>query len=673
MESALRRGDAQHVLAAYKEGTPSSNAARRDVVARRISDWSTRGYDSYARNAIQVAAYLHSQGIRESAALAREATKTMATTSSLLNSLDQFQNHEHIFGILQEASSLHRTIIQDAYLELFTGTANDHSNQGSQLQQILARLFVFHLQSLSVNQKDLLRKTISDWGHRRPTLLEIFSSTAQALDAFIAPSALADAVKQLSVDDLTRGSVLPNGNRAYHPTFRTLIRCRDFSDQTLVNEVATKMNEIAERTTEQDNIAGSRDIIGIGLQIAPIFDKSDTEHLTQFASTLRRLYSSDAVSLKVGVLQFTYRHFARIYEEEQNQIENTLTNDFISSSPSEQICQFLAFHKDSGYADGPWISFRDRLSQRLASELEITDSKKELSAIMEELVPDDFEFIIELAISILKIPDVRQVVPLSSDVLSALPKNNKGKGLATSMLEEMLNLSTNSSSDKQKVVLESILHHRGLHTRAYETKVDEHIVQLINSDGALQEVALSALETVYSRDNELLSRYVAILRQLVDWFLKQSPDMPLQTPILEWVERIVELKEEVFDTTSRRDSFIRWLLDRQRVSLPMNERLRTAGLLVSFAQLSTELLDELVPALVYQATTALDEDTRNTFAGILLDAYKTNGRHNSGTWRDLEVYRVSLAAGDDAQKKLSRRLSTQMRNIRRTAGETSST
>ena len=669
LESALRRGDDEYVLKAYAEGTPDSNFARSVVVARRISDWSTRGYDSYARSAIEIAATLYNQKKDSSAMLAQEATKTIATTRSLRNTLDQFQRHVNIFGILEEATPSHRTIIHDAYIQVFAGTATQEGNQTIQLQQALARLFVSHLSSLSSQQRESLKSTISDWGHRRPTLLEVFSSTPEARAVLIEPAAVVGAVQQLSIEDFARATVMRDGRRSYHPTFQALFRCQDFKDENLASEVAQKLGELAQGALEQDNVAASVVTPFIGEQLASIFDQCDVDHLVQYTATLRTLYDAAPPVRKTRIFSFMYRHFARLPDENKDEIMGTLTQDYVSSSSIEELCQLVTHHKDPLYRDAPWASFVDSLSQRWASVLDIVDAKNELSAIMAVLMPDDNDFVIDLAVGILKIHNIHQVVSLGVDVLSGLPKNNRGKGLAVPIFEEMLHLSANASSDEQEILLESILMNRSLHTKAYETKVDERVVELIDKGVAFQEVALTALETVYAIDGELLPRYITILRHLVDWFLKQSPDTPLQPLSLAWLERVIELREQILDRTSRMDRLARWLVDKQRMSLPLEERVGTARLLVSFGQLSEELLHEFVPALVNQSETASDESSRDMFGDILLDCYRVNGQHDGDVWRDLDDYRRRLATGDDAQKRLGRKLSTQMSSIRRAAAQ----
>ena len=669
-EAALRRGDAEHVFTVYSTGTSQANAARSDVIIRSISDWSKQGYNSYAWNAVRIAAYLHSRAETYSERFAGEVTRIVATNGSFLNSLNQFQDHTNLFLMLEHALPAHQTLIQDAYVQLFTnGDGGD--DQGSELQYLLATIFVARLHSLGEDQKDRLRAAMSEWGYAYPVLLETFSSTPEARTALLETDALIQAVDRITVDDLTAVSSPHSDDWQCHPTFLAIIRCQQADDQRFADEIGKKIANLAENAVEQNNDGAWRSILDVGLQLRFVFYQTDLGYLMRFVVALRAKYSSAEFDQRKMVMVFVYRHFGQITDDDGDEIVSLTVNDFIPSVSVEVICELIALHKDPAFDCAPWTDFRNSLSQRLVLETDSDEADRQLDIIASELVPEDYEFLVDIAVSILKTGEFRHAITLSQNVVSRLPINNRGRVLAARIFSEMLNLSVNNSQPSEKrFALESILKCRNLHTKALRAKLDEQLIYLIENGGSMQQQALQILELVYERDNDLKERYVNILRRFVVWLLQLPSDVPLDETMLGWLDKVIELKDRLLDTVSRRDAMIRWLLDRQRETLPIEERVRTVRLLVSLGQLPDGVLYELVPVMVHQAQSAPDDFTRDAICSALVDAYRENDRRNGDVWRDLEQYRRGLLTGSDAQRKLGRRIGDQMREIRRAAGET---
>lgn len=140
----------------------------------------------------------------------------------------------------------------------------------------------------------------------------------------------------------------------------------------------------------------------------------------------------------------------------------------------------------------------------------------------------------------------------------------------------------------------------------------------------MQPIGFQALECGYTNAELPEERYVAMLHRATKWLVRQPATMPLQEPILEWLDRMVNQTVGLPKANSLRAAMIQWLSERQEDSLPSEERILTLRNLVSFQQLPEDVLQQLVPKLVYQAQHYPDETTRDTIVTSLLKLFRTN-------------------------------------------------
>jgi hypothetical protein len=210
---------------------------------------------------------------------------------------------------------------------------------------------------------------------------------------------------------------------------------------------------------------------------------------------------------------------------------------------------------------------------------------------------------------------------------------------------------------------------KDLHTREFEARLDSHLVDLITGGDPLRQVGFQMLEVGVSQGAIREERYMVILGKLAEWLVQQPTNAPLQAPLPQILDKAVNLKDKVLAEPSRREAIIKWLAARQQPSLPPAERQQTLKHLISFGELSQEVLHDLIPRLVYQAQNEGDEPTRDAIVDGLLALYRHKSPLDRELWNDLHQYRLGLLNGDDNQKKLGRMLDREMRKIRREAGQ----
>ena len=672
-DSALRRGDIEGVRKAYDEGNQETNAARTDVLIRSTVDWSQKGYDSYALNAVRVAVAVREFQTTDGLHISAEVVRALATAPGLLGNIHQLHNPDAMLEMAEHALPDYGRAVRDAHVEHFTSGPGNHQpgqDYDAQLEDSIAKSFVDHIASLSSDQKNQLRTAISSWNNVRPVLLEILSSTQEAKETFIELAALSTAVRNIKAEDLATFSGSPGRKDEYDSTSLVLIRCQELGDQALGNETTQKLVELLEYSASQDDDALFWYTCKVASELASLFDMAEPDHLDGLIAYPCQKYETVQSEQKVMLVELMCRHYGRASDSNRGSIDSILTADFIPSLPAEHVAELLALHKDPNFAAAPWDQINACLSQRLTEEANTTEASELMKSIASALVPDDFELLMALVRMILERPETQRAVPLVRQVIADLPQNNKGKSLAVPVFEGTLSLSGHAADpDNKNLMLELALQHHELHTKEYKAKLDDHILELVVGSDPLRRVGFQALESGYADRVISEERYMAVLRGFADWLVQQPATTPLQAPIPKWLDKIVSRKDSVLAGDGRREAMIQWLSDRQEGSVPADERQQTLRHLVSFGRLPTGVLHELVPRLVYQAQNSPDEPTRSMVVESLLAFYEGNDPLNQDLWSDLNDYRRGLLSGDDNQKALGRKLDRKMREIRRDAGQ----
>ena len=175
-ESALRRGDVGVARKAFLDGSTEANEARTNVLMRDIVDWSQKGYESYALNAIRVAVALYETPEADRPHLARQLVRALATDPTLLGSVHQIGSPDALLDMSEHASGDHRQKVQDSHIDHFTSLENRRPDQiyDAERDHSMARSLVAHIDSLSRNQKGRLREGISKWHTVPAPHLKIF-------------------------------------------------------------------------------------------------------------------------------------------------------------------------------------------------------------------------------------------------------------------------------------------------------------------------------------------------------------------------------------------------------------------------------------------------------------------------------------------------------------------
>ena len=672
-DSALRRGDVVGARDAYDRGNQETNAARSDVLVRDIVDWSQKGYESYALNAIRVAVDLRTSPKVDQLHISSEIVRVLATTPELRRNIHQIQHPNALFEMTRHAIAEHRRMVQDAYIELFTTGLRLHQAgqpYDTELGDSIAESLVAHITSLSAAQEGRLRAAISASNLLRPEQLMILSSTQKAIETFIESAVLRKAVGNVVPGNLaTFANTLDRGDE-YDGTFLALIRCQKLGDQALADETAQKLLVLLEHATNSGSDELFRYTCNVASNLSALLKIAKPTHLDEITPYLCQQYQSAQLDQKAKLVELMCRYYEQVTESTRNEIDNILIHDFIPSLPATQINGLLALHRDPNLAAVPWGHVIDQLAERLVSETAANETDDLLTSISSVLVPDDYELLMILASKILEGYETRPAVALVGQLMAVLPRNNKGKNLAVRVLSSTLSVAGHMGEPhNKKLLLEFAFNHYKLHTTGYRKKLDGHIIDLIAEGGPIQQIGFQVLEIAYEKGEVSKARYIAFLHKIARWLTQQPVTTPLSAPILECLDKIVSLTGALPGDDNRRAAMIQWLSDRQEESLPPDERRHTLGHLASFGQLSEEVLQQLVPKLVYQAQNFPDESTCDAIVASLLDLYRNNNPLNPDLWIDLHDYRRSLLSGDDMQKRGGRRVDRQMRKIRKDARE----
>ena len=668
-DMALRQGGIEEARKAYAEGNHESNAARTEVLIRDISDWSQKGYLSYSVNAVRVAIAARDFPSADMEYISKGVARALATKTRLLGSIHLLRDPNALLEMSEYALPDHRRTVQDAHINLLsTGSATQQPGQNidDPLEDLVAASLVRHLDSLNSEQHSLLRSAMTQRDQVRPELLDILSSTQQATDAFIESTTLSKAVDKINVEALADRLGSGGDEERVDLTLEVLVRSQDVGDKVLGDATAEKLSDALQHAVNNGIHELFSYTTDVALKLGPLLDFAEPDHLAGLIAGICEVYQPAQQEQKVMLVKLMCRHYGRVTEDERNRINRILNRDFIPSVPAEHIAEILALHKELSYGDAPWEVIQERLSQRIAADAGNSTASELMEAIVTELVPNDLEYLMSVAKAVMDKSNAKRSVPLVDQALAKLPRNSRGKGLATPVLEGALSLSGDAGEPEGKrLLLEWAMKQPALHTSEFEAKLDAHIVELCTSGDSFQQVAWDTLDS--GRENGAITeeRYFAILRGVADWLVLQPASTPLQQPIPNILATIVSLKDHLLVGDDRRENMIQWLSERQDESLPAEERRQTLPLLMNFGPLTTAALRVLVPTLVSQAQNSPDEDNRDAIISALLDLYRANYSQDKDLWHDLNQYRLGLLKGDGSQKKVGRKLDRDMLKIRR--------
>ena len=673
--SALRSGDREEARRAYDKGGRKDNTARTGILIRAIADWSQKGYDFYALNAIRVAVALRSFPTADGRHISREIVRVLATTPTLLGKIDRIRNPNAIFEMAQHALPRHRHTVQDAQIEYFRRRlGNDERNLDAdpEFEDSIVETFVTYLADLSDSQKTRLRESISASNKVRPQQLRILSSTQAAREALIELTALHKAVGNIDPEEIATFSNVSDRKDNYDATFQTLIRCQELGDQPLGEKTAGKLSELLEYAGTQRRDAVIWYVCKVASKLIALLQMAEPDHLDKIISQLCQQYQSGQPEQKAALVELLCRFYGRSSDKGRGQIDHVLFGDHILSLPAKHIVELLALHKEPSLATVPWERIIGRLTKRLLRS-DGTEAKELVKLIVSELVPEDYELLMALAKTLLERPEMQRTIPLVGSMVASLPRNNKGKGLAAPIFEATLSLSDHAiEPENKKLLLDLSFRHHTLHIKNYKSKLDDHILDLATGSDSMKEVGSDALESGYAKKALPEERYVALLYRFASWLVQEPTMTPLEAPTLKWLDKIVTLEARLPEADSRRYAVIKWISDRQDESLPLDERRKMLRHLASFKRLPKEILHDFVPKAVFQIENCGDEAIRDAMLGTLVDLFRDNDPTNRALWSALYDYKDRLLASDDTERTLGRKLDDVMRKFgsdaRRTSG-----
>ena len=674
-DSALRRGDTVAVRNAYGQGKEEDNAARTDVLVRSINYWANRGWTDYALNAVRVAVAIRQIPFADPHRLSYEVVRALATAPGLLGDIQRIRNPDAIFDMMDQALPGHRRTVQDSYVDLYTGGPGSHEegkDDESLLQDEIARSFVAHIEELSSEQKHRIRSGMAAWDNPRPTLLAALSSTEAAKKDFIEPSVLNKVVANITPEEIDSfaKSKSEEGQEEHHPSMLVLTRCSDLGEQTLANETAEKLAALLEHATAQDSDQLFRYTTKVTSGLSTLLDQAEVESVDKIMDRLRQKYQSASVEQKTILMKVLCRLHGRASESERNNVNELLNSDFLWTLPMDQVLEVLELLGDPQYGGLPWDQIDARMAERLVAGPDVDQAGEHITALSMQLSHRDPAHLTPLLVKLLQRHEVQQAVTLVERAGQHLPQGNRGKSLLAPMLDATLITSgPHGEPENRTLLLNLALKLEDLHTKDYEGKFDSHLLELIMGEDPLRQVGFQTLESGVSQGAIPEERHIVILQKLSEWLIQQPTNSPLEAPLPQILDQIFSLKDKVLVARSNRDEMTSWLASRQETSLPAAERQNTLRQLVSFGELSRDVLYDLIPRLVYQAQTEGDEPTRDAIIDALLTLYRHNSPLDRDLWSDLHQHRLSLLNGDENQKTLGRKLNRAMRKIRQEAGE----
>lgn len=672
-DSALRRGDAETIKKAYEEGQDDDNAARTDVLVRSINDWANKGWTDYALSAVRVAAALRPSLATDGERLSREVVRVLATVPGLLGVVQRIRDPDGIFKMMDHALVGHRRIVQNRYVDLFiSGPGSYEKEEGdeSQLQDEIARSFVAHIEALDDEQKLHIRDGISVWEKPRAALLEALTSTDEAKKAFIELAVLNKVMDNIiSPEEMDSFVKSRTDDQRHHPAMLVVVRCQDMGDPTLANKTAEKLTAFIEHAVSQNSDPLFWYVAQAGADLFALLDKAETGSVDKIMDQIRQKYQSVNPEQKTILMVLLCRLYSRASESEKGNVNNLLISDFLWNFSMDQVLEVVGLRGEPQYSKLPWDQIDVRLSERLVGGPDVSQANEHITLLSTKLCQIDPRNLIPLLVKLLQRPEVQQTVALVEQAVKHLPQGNRGKGLINPVLEATLNKSgSHGEPNNHKLLLNFTIKLKDLHTREFETKLDSHLLGLITGEDPLRQVGIQVLESGVSQGAIPEDRYIEILKKLSEWLVQQPTNSPLQPPLPQILDKIITLKDKVLDGEPHRAEMIKWLAARQEPSLPAAERQNTLGHLISFGELTREVLYDVIPRLVYQAQNEGNELTRDAIIDALLTLYRQNEPRDQDLWTDLHQFRLSLLNGDDNQKTLGRKLDREMRRIRQEAG-----
>ncbi len=670
--SALRLGDTEAIREAYEEGQDEDNAARTKVIVRSINDWANKGWIDYALSAIRVAAALRPSLTTGRERLSREVIRTLATTPRLLGVIKRIRDPKAIFEMMDHALVEHRRTVQNSYIDLFIsgpGSKQEIKDNESQFQDEVALSFVAHIKALKSEQERRIRDGTSVWDNPRPALLEALTSTDEAKEAFIEPTVLNKLVANISSEEMDSFAKSRTDDQHHHPAMIVIVRCQDMGNQTLANETAEKLAEFLVHAASQNSDQLFWYVVQVGADLVTLLDQAETESVDKIMDQIRQKYQSVSPEQKTSLMTLLCRLYSRASGSERSNVNNLLISDFLWTLSMNQVLEVLELRGEPEYSELPWDQIDARLAERLVAGPDVSQADEHITMLSTQLSQRNPGYLTSLLVKLLQRQEVQQAVTLVEQAVKHLPQGNRGKSLLTPVLEATLNKSgPHGQPENHKVLLNFTIKLKNLHTREFEAKLDSHLLDLITGEDPLRQVGIQILESGESQGAIPEARYITILKKLSDWLVQQPTDSPLQTPLPQILDKIAIHKDKVLVKEPRRAEMTKWLAARQEPSLPATERQNTLNHLVSFGELSREVLYGVIPKLVYQAKNEGDEPTRDAIIDALLTLYRHNEPLDQDLWIDLHQFRLSLLNGDDNQKKLGRKLDREMRKIRQDAG-----
>lgn len=670
-DSALRRGDAEAIRKAYEEGQGEDNAARTDVLVRSINDWANKDWTDYALNAVRVAAALRPSLATDGERFSREVIQALATAPGLLGVVQRIRDPDAIFEMMDHALVSHRRTVQNSYVDLFTtgpGSNQEGKDDASQLQDKIAWSFVAHIEALSTEQKRRIRDGTSAWDNPRVALLEALTSTEEAKKAFIEPAVLNKVVADINSEGMDSFAKSRTDDQHHHPAMLVLVRCQDMGNPALANETAEKLAAFLEHAASQNSDPLFWYVAQVGADLVTLLDQAETESVDKIMGPIRQKYQSVAPEQKTSLMLLLCRLYSRASRSERSNVNELLVSDFLWTRSMDQVLEVLELRGDPECVALLWDQIDARVAERLIAGPDVSQAHEHITLLSTQLSQKDPGYLTPLLLKLLQRQEVQQAVALVEQAVQHLPRGNRGKSLLTPVLEATLNTSgPHGQPENRKLLLNFTLKLKDLHTREFEAKLDSHLLDLITGENPLRQVGIQILESGVSQGAIPEDRYIAILKKLSEWLVQQPTNSPLQEPLPQILDKIVTLKDKVLVAGPHRSEMTKWLAARQEPSLPAAERQNTLNHLVSFGELSREVLYDVIPRLVHQAQNEVDEPTRDAIIDALLTLYRRNEPLDQDLWTDLHQFRLSFLNGDDNQKKLGSKLDREMRKIRQEA------
>ncbi len=665
--SAVRARDREFVGSLFDKGDDLSNRAQVDDILSQIRANVAKGYFDYAVNAIDVACAIAEKVPQDSrVTLARELIGAIASYEGVRSRLISLKPEE-VFSLVTNAPPSDSRRVLDEYITLYSQEPEPAQVEGVDtyaLQLSIAQAMVENLALFSQSQRKGVQEATSRLKSPSPHLLLAISSTDEAKSALVSPVLIGKSIQELKVEEVASFAQSPGSEEQHFPSIKFVLRCQDLADDDTSELWTKKCAELLQLAAGGNNPRLEEYTHRCINDSEWLWSKGSTESVDQLARLLRERYPQADSTRRLDIVVTLSAMYKRCSESEQSESRNITLSQFIQSELPENVSRFLVAHADEDFEALTYHQEAfDHLAQRVVTEGSEEIRRKILSSFLHVDSSKGTDVLLTLLMSLIGRPELQIVIPLVRELSQEFPKGPQGKALVAPLLDQILHRSREqASASDRKILLELIICLKEWHTKQFQGKFDDVIIELLTStDPSMKEVGLEVMKSAEGEGVLTKDRHKQILRQVTDWLTQQKPQPDEQT--MEELALVIDAKEDILNADLQL-TLIEYLRTIATPQTPADYRRRVFKHLASFRGIRREVLEGLIPELVGYAESEGDADMRNQIEESLLSLRTGNMPLERDLWEDFYRYVRALAANPDpGWQEHGRNLNKRMRQI----------